>query len=91
VTGYVAGLAVAAWVYPAELAESSVLVLGDIKSGIAAINEMRSTVPMICSALKEALELCAAFKFDLTPGGFLVGKTKQLTNCHENQTRRTGA
>jgi hypothetical protein len=66
VIGYVAGLAVAAQVYPAELAESSVLVMGDSQSGIAALNQMRSSVPMICSALKEALELCAAFRFDLT-------------------------
>jgi hypothetical protein len=43
-----------------------VLVLGDNQGGIAALNNMRSTVPMICSALKEALELCAACNFDIT-------------------------
>lgn len=66
VIGYVGGLAVAAQVYPESLAESSVLVLGDSQSGVAALNQMRSSVPMICSALREALELCAAFRFDIT-------------------------
>lgn len=63
----IAGLAVAAQMYPAELAESLVLVMGDSQSGIAAPNQMRSLVyDIICSALKEALELCAALRFDFT-------------------------
>jgi hypothetical protein len=66
IIGYVAGLAVAAQAYPQALAESSVLILGDNQGGISALNHMRSSVPLISSALKEALELSAAFEFDIT-------------------------
>jgi hypothetical protein len=66
VIGYVAGLAVATQQFPAELTDKSVLVLVDNQGGISAINRMRSSVPMICSALKKALELCAALNFDIT-------------------------
>jgi hypothetical protein len=43
-----------------------VLVQGDSQSGVSALNQMRSSVPMINSALREALELCAALNFDIT-------------------------
>jgi hypothetical protein len=62
----IAGLAVAAQVYPAELAAGKFGAgHGDSQSGKAAPNQMQKLVYMICSALKEALEL-AAFGFDLT-------------------------
>jgi ribonuclease HI len=65
IIGYVAGLAVAAQAFLQKLTDSSVLVLGDNQGGISALNHMRSSVLMICSALKEALELTAAFRFDI--------------------------
>jgi hypothetical protein len=77
IIGYVVGLAVAAQVYPESLAESSVLVLGDSQSGVAALNQMRSSIPMICSALREALKLCAAFIFDITARWILRGENQE--------------
>jgi hypothetical protein len=66
IIGYGAGLATVAQIFPEELAGSSVLLLGDNQGGISAINKMRSSVLVIWSALKDVLELCSAFQFDLT-------------------------
>jgi hypothetical protein len=66
VTGYAAGLATAVQHFPKEQTEASVLILGDNQGGVSTLNNMRSSVPLICSVLKEVVELCSIFRLDLT-------------------------
>ena len=65
VIGYARALEVITKFKPELIQGRSVLLIGDSQAGLAAVGKFRSTVPLIESALKEILELCAKSQCDV--------------------------
>ncbi|GAQ87420.1 reverse transcriptase [Klebsormidium nitens] len=65
VIGYAAAIKVVTEKVPELITERAVMLTGDSQAGLAAIGKFRSSVPLIRSALKQVLELCAEFRCDL--------------------------
>ncbi|GAQ90096.1 hypothetical protein KFL_005990025 [Klebsormidium nitens] len=65
VIGYAKMMEVITEKVPSAVTEKAVILTGDSQAGLAAVGRFRSSVPLIRSALKRVLELCAKFRFDL--------------------------